>query len=143
MLSLATLISSLLLGSMIFFAGIVAPSAFQSLDDEDALKYTRHLFPKYYLWGIFLSVLATGLAVIARSYTCILLSIILLGFLYGRQILLPKITAAKDQWLASDSAQDKSHYKSLHKRSVIINATQIILLIIIVVTTQVLYKNIS
>ncbi len=138
MLSLATLCSSILLGSMLFFAIVVAPSIFKSLEDDEALKFTRHVFPRYYLWGIGISALSTLLAVSARSYACILLSIVFLGFLYGRQILLPKISKAKDQWLASDSVQDKTRYKSLHKRSVIINATQIILLVIIVTAAQVL-----
>ena len=139
MLGLATFFSSILLGSMLFFAGIVAPSIFKSLDDDEALKFTRYVFPKYYLWGIALSALATALALAAGSYTCILLSIIFLGFVYGRQILMPKMTSAKDQWLASDTAQDKSRYKSLHKRSVIINATQMALLLIIVVATQIFH----
>ncbi len=139
MLGLATFFSSILLGSMLFFVSIVAPSIFKSLGDDEALKFTRYVFPKYYLWGIALSTLATVLALAARSYTCILLSIIFLGFVYGRQILIPKMASAKDQWLASDTAQDKARYKSLHKRSVIINATQMVLLLIIVVATQVLH----
>ena len=53
------------------------------------------------------------------------------------------ISDAKDQWLASDSPQDKSRYKSLHKRSVLINATQILILVIIVATTQVLHVQLA
>lgn len=134
MLGLATFFSSILLGCMLFFTTIVAPSIFKSLDDDAALKFTRYVFPKYYLWGIAVSALAAGFALAARTYTCILLSIIFLGFVYGRQILRAKMTHAKDQWLASDSAQDKSRYKSLHKRSIIINASQMALLLIVVVT---------
>jgi hypothetical protein len=139
MLSLTTLFASILLGSMVFFSGIVAPSIFRSMDDEKALIYTRYLFPKYYLWCIAVSALALLFSLIGKSYLAIPLSIILLGFGYGRQILLPKISAAKDQWLSSESPQDKAKYKSLHKRSVIINGFQMIFLLFIVVANQVLY----
>ena len=138
MLGLATLFASLLLGSMLFFAIIVAPTIFKTLDDDEALKFARILFPKYYRWGIGASTLAAIFAIVAGSYTFILQLIILLGFLYGYQILQPKVAAAKDKWLSSDTAHDKARYKSLHKRSVIINASQILMLVIIVVTTQVL-----
>ena len=139
MLSLTTLFASILLGSMVFFSGIVAPSIFRSMDDEKALIYTRYLFPKYYLWCIAVSALALIFSLIGKSYLAIPLGIILLGFGYGRQILLPKISEAKDQWLSSDSPHDKARYKSLHKRSVIINGFQMIFLLFIVVANQVLY----
>lgn len=128
----------MLLGSMLFFESIVAPSILKSLDDNAASKFTHYLFPKYYLWGIVLSVLAIILALAAQSYTCILLAIIFLGFVYGRQTLMPKIATAKDQWLANDTMQDKLRYTSLHKRNMIIKATQIVLLLI-VVTAQILH----
>ncbi len=141
MLSLTTLFTTILLGSMLFFVAIVAPSIFKSLDAEEALKFTKNVFPKYYLWGIVVSALATVSAIIAGSYTAILLFVVLLGFAYSRQILAPKIRTAKDQWLASDSPQDKALYKSLHKQSVIINATQTFILLIIVIVTQVFHLN--
>ena len=128
---------------MLFFAGVIAPSMHRSLAESEALSYSRAVFPKYYLWGIAMSALTTVMAISAGSYTFILLLVVLLGFLYSRQILLPKISTTKDQWLASDSAQDKTRYKLLHKRSVIINATQILILIIIVATTQVLHTQLA
>ena len=138
MLSLTTLVSSLLLGSMVFFAGVAAPSIFRSLDDEQALTYTRYLFPRYYLWCIALSAIATFIALVALSYLTIPLVLVLAGFVYGRQVLMPRVTAAKDQWLSSESPQDKARYKSLHKRSVIINGFQMIILLMIVVANMVL-----
>ncbi len=141
MLSLTTLFSSILLGSMVFFTGVVAPSMFKTLDDESALNYTRYLFPKYYLWCIVVAAMALLFALLGKSYVSLPLAIILMGFIYGRQILLAKITMTKDQWLASDSPQDKARYKSLHKRSVIINGFQLILLLFIVVANQVLYPR--
>ncbi len=137
MSGLAALFSSILLGSMLFFAVIVAPTISRTLEEE-SLKFARNLFPKYYLWGMGVSTLAVISTMVAGSYTAILQVIILLGFVYGHQILQPKAANAKDQWLASDTAQDKAHYKSLHKRAVIIHAAQVLMLVIIVVTTQIL-----
>ena len=60
MLGLTTLLCSILLGSMVFFVGIVLRSIHKVLDGGKALTLTRQLFPQYYLWGLGLSVLATG-----------------------------------------------------------------------------------
>ena len=64
--------------------------------------------------------------------------IVLAGFHYSRHYLIEKLIKAKDRWLTSCSAQDKSVYQSLHKRSVIINAIQMSFLLLIVVEEQVL-----
>lgn len=133
---MTAILSTILLGTMLFFAVIVAPSIHKSLEKEEALTFSRYLFPRYFLCGIVLSVLGIVFSVLDGSYTFILLIVILLGFVYSRQILLPKISKAKDQWATSESPQDKARYKSLHRRSVIINATQITLLAIIVIATQ-------
>lgn len=141
LVSLTILLSSLLLGSMVFFAGIVAPTIFRSLGQQEAMDYTRQLFPRYYMWCIALSGVATVTAGMARSYIAILLVIVLAGFIYGRQSLMRKVSEAKDRWLDSESPQDKARYKSLHKRSVIINGFQMLALLLIVVANQVLYPR--
>ncbi len=141
LISLTILLSSLLLGSMVFFAGIVTPSIFRSLGQQEAMDHTRHLFPRYYLWCIVLSGIATLTASIAQSYIAMLLVIVLAGFIYGRQSLMKKVAEARDRWTDTDSPQDKARYKSLHKRSVIINGFQILVLLLIVFANQVLYPR--
>ena len=137
MLGLTILLCSILLGSMVFLVGIVLPSIHKVLDSGKALSLTRQLFPRYYLWGLGLSLLATVFSIAAVSYHYIFLIVVFVGFLYSRQILLPKISAAKDNLLTSESPQDKAYFKKLHKRNVIISSTQIVLLIVIVVSTQI------
>ena len=136
MLSLTTLFSTILLGSMIFFAAIAAPAIHRSLEPAHAQTVTRALFPRYFLWGAVISALALLFAALAQSTLAIPLLVVLAGFIYSRQILMPKVTKAKDQWMASDSAQEKARYKSLHKRSVIINGAQIFLLLGVVIANQ-------
>ena len=116
---------------MLFFAVIVTPSVFQSLGANESRLYLRHLFPRFYLWGILLSGGSSLLALLSGSATCIMLIIVLIGFIYSRQVLAPKINSAKDAWLASDAVELKSRFNQLHKRSVIINVTQMLLLFIV------------
>ena len=124
---------------MIFFVVIIAPSIFKALDSNNTLKLTRTIFPRFYLWGIALSAAAIISATISASKLFFPHLLIVAGFIYSRQILGPRIVRAKDQLIASKSQQDDFIYKSLHKRSVIINVIQMIVLLLIVVSNQLGY----
>lgn len=137
MLNLTTILCTALFGSMLFFVIVLAPVIAHRIEDEAVLTFIRTLFSRYCLWGGGVSVGAALLALVLGSYTSILLTIIVLGFAYSHQILLPKMTAAKADWLASDSAQNKARYHTLHKRGVIISAVQLLVLLLIIVTNQV------
>ena len=90
MLGLTILLCSILLGSMVFLVGVVLPSIHKVLDSGKALSLARHLFPRYCVWGLGLSLLATLISIAAGSYHYILLIVVFVGFLYSSQILLPK-----------------------------------------------------
>ena len=124
---------------MIFFVVIVAPAIFKALDNDNTLKLTRTIFPRYYLWGIALSAAGIISAMLAGSNLFLPLLLIAAGFIYSRQILGPGIVRAKDRWIENNATKDESLYKSLHKRSVIINVLQMFLLLIIVVSHQLGY----
>ena len=124
---------SLLLGSMLFFGIIVTPVAFDSLESDSASNYMRKLFPRYFLWGILLSGLALAVCVFHSPKSAVLMTLVLMGFIYSKHWLVPKIHTAKDQFNESGSHQHKARIAALHKRSVIINATQVILLVIIII----------
>ena len=66
----------------------------------------------------------------------LLFLLIAAGFIYSRQVLNPGITQAKDRWLETKHGNDEIVYKSLHKRSVLINVIQMVLLLFIVVNYQ-------
>ena len=132
MTSMLPLISALLLGSMVLFAALVAPSVHKLLDAENAGRYLSDLFPRFYLWGIALAGAGTLAALYNRSPTFMLIGIVLCGYLYSRQFLTPKILRARETWLASDSPQDKAQFDKLHKQSVLVNSIQIVLLSILV-----------
>ena len=124
---------SMLLGSMLFFAIIVTPAAFSALQREQAAVYMRRLFPRYFLWGIFLSTTALLLCLFHMPKGAVLLIFVLAGFLYSRQILLPAIHDVKEALSETDSPQLKAQVAHLHKRSVIINSVQMAILLVIII----------
>ena len=127
------LVVALLLGSMIFFAAVIAPSVFKLLEAEQAGIFLRGLFPRFYLWGAVMSLLALLLSLWTSPANILLVAIVLLGFVYSRQFLTKRINAARDRWLASDAANDKISFDRLHKQSVMINIIQMFLLLVIIV----------
>ena len=119
------LMTGVLIGSMIFFAAVVAPTVFRILPAEPAGKFLRALFPRYYLWGIVISILGSIAALWVGWLHFVMLASILILFLYARQILIPKINASRDAQLAGDETA-KIRFERLHRLSVIINGAQII-----------------
>ena len=118
-------LSSFLLGSLIFFSAIVAPNVFKTLPEKNARSFIRSIFPKLYLWGIALS-LINSLSLIFLSQTAFYISIIVfLGFLFSRQILMPKINALSD-------AANQKKFQQYHTLSVLIFITQLVLIFSIV-----------
>lgn len=117
-----------LLGSMLFFAAIVAPTVFRALPGDAAGPFLRRLFPRYYLWGIVLAALCTLLALLAREAVlggaCGLVTLL---FVYARQWLVPRINRARDRQLSGDDAAG-SLFRRLHLQSVLVNLVQILLL---------------
>ena len=64
-------LTSAILGIMIFFSFAVAPITFTVLDENNARKYIRKIFPFYYLVNLFLSICALvtfGLRAVSIGY---------------------------------------------------------------------------
>ena len=118
-----------LLGSMLFFAAIVAPTVFHALPGDAAGPFLRRLFPRYYLWGLVLALLCTLLAQLAAAPVAVSLgcAVISLLFVYTRQWLVPQINRARDRQLAGDEAAT-ALFRRLHLQSVSINLLQLLLL---------------
>jgi len=120
----------ILIGSMLFFAITVAPTVFKSLPEEQAGKFLRAFFPRYYLWGLVMATITAAIALMTNFYVSLLSCLIAILFLYARQRLMPQINSARDDNLEGVSGADKL-FKKLHLRSVIINGIQLLLLIAI------------
>ncbi|MEM7663747.1 MAG: DUF4149 domain-containing protein [Pseudomonadota bacterium] len=111
-----------LLGSMLFFPAVVAPTVFRSLAPADAGKFLRTLFPAYYAFIIIASLVGAA-ALFNQTSLSITLAAILVSTLAVRQILVPKINAWRDLELSGDSGA-AARFKSGHRVSVLINLVQ-------------------
>ena len=120
-----------LLAIMIFYSFGIAINVHRTLDKENAGKLLRKLFPIYFLWGLFISILAEIIFLLnAKQEQAFIMALIAIGYLYSRQILVPKINKSRD--LANEGDEkSKKDFNSLHFQSVTINLIQMLLLIII------------
>ena len=119
--------TSAILGIMIFFSFVVAPVTFTSLDEDNARKFIRRIFPYYYNVNLVLSVIVTLFYVFNKYYKFNFFLILIVGILFAVSsfILMPLINKYRDE------NQDKK-FKYSHFFSVVINFVQIILLTIII-----------
>ena len=116
-------LTSMILGIMLFFSFVIAPVVFTTLDEENARKFIRKIFPFYYNvnLGISLIVLITFLLLSKLGIDFYLILAITLLFATSNYLLMPLINKYRDE------KQDKK-FKYSHFISVVINFIQIIAL---------------
>ena len=123
-----TLITAAILSFMIFFPAVVATSVFKVLDEKQSSKFLRIFFPKYYLFGLVLSLLGLIMSIFEKNnFSLIVFILLILGFVFSRQFLIPIINKAKDD-------NNEKKFNTLHRFSVLINFIQMGLCILILVT---------
>ncbi|MDA8852216.1 DUF4149 domain-containing protein [Hyphomicrobiales bacterium] len=117
-----------LLAIMIFYSFGIAINVHRTLDKENAGKLLRKLFPIYFLWGIVISITAEIIYLLEGLNTqAFIMAIIVIGYLYSRQTLVPKLNKNRD--LANEGDEkSKKIFNSLHFQSVAINLIQMLLL---------------
>ena len=120
-----------LLGIMIFYSFGIAINVHRTLDKENAGKLLRKLFPIYFLWGIVISITAEIIYLLeGLNVQAFIMAIIVIGYLYSRQILVPKLNKNRD--LANEGDEkSKKIFSSLHLQSVSINIIQMLFLALI------------
>ena len=123
------LVSSMLLGAMLFFSFLVAPITFIKLEAKSAGQLIRSIFPHYYLIIIVFSLIAAILLTLAHQTSAVMMFFITISGLFSRQCLIPNINNYRDGEIAGDTSA-KSKFDNLHRLSVGINGAQIILLIV-------------
>ena len=121
-------LTSMILGIMLFFSFVIAPVVFTTLDEVNARKFIRRIFPFYYNvnLGISLTVLIIFLLLSKFGTDFYLILAITLLFATSNYLLMPLINKYRDE------KQDKK-FKYSHFISVVINFIQMILLILILV----------
>ena len=120
-----------LLAIMIFYSFGIAINVHRTLDKENAGKLLRKLFPIYFLWGIVISITAEIIYLLeGLNVQAFIMAIIVIGYLYSRQILVPKLNKNRDLANKGDE-NSKKIFTSVHFQCVAINLIQMILLIFI------------
>ena len=114
----------LLLGGLIFFSALVAPSVFSSLDEKNARVFLRNIFPKLYLFAGIFSLFISLILFFINNFLSFIYFIITIGYFYSRQFLMIKINEASDQ-------KNQKEFKKLHRFSVLIFIVQILLMLLI------------
>ena len=121
------LITAAILSFMIFFPVVVATSVFKVLDENQSSKFLRIFFPKYYLFGLVLSLTGLIIAIFDKNnMSLIVFLLIIIGFLFSRQFLMPLINKAKDN-------NNEKKFNILHRVSVLINFIQISLCVFLLI----------
>ena len=119
-------LTSIILGIMLFFSFVVAPVTFTALDEENARKFIRKIFPYYYTVNLAISILVLICFIILKISSLdfyLILSVAIL-FAVSNFILMPLINRYRDE-------KQDNKFKYSHFISVIINFIQMIFLVII------------
>lgn len=118
---------ALAFGGMSFFSAVLAPLVFTKLPVATAGAFIRQVFPWYYL--------AMGAATLVAMISLILepggyvswqvaaMGLVVIGFVYARQFLMPAINRARDADINGDR-QSGRRFHRLHRLSVVINGLQ-------------------
>ena len=119
---------AMILGIMLFFSFVIAPVVFTTLDEDNARKFIRRIFPFYYNVNLAISfivlLLFLFLSKFGLDFNLILLITIL--FAISNYLLMPLINKYRDE------KQDKK-FKYSHFISVVINFVQMICLVFLLI----------
>ena len=121
-------LTAMVLGIMLFFSFVIAPIVFTTLDEDNARKFIRRIFPFYYNvnLGISLIVLLTFIFLSKLGVDFYLILAISLLFAISNYLLMPLINRYRDE------GQNKK-FKYSHFISVVINFVQMFFLVLLLV----------
>ena len=121
-------LTSMILGIMLFFSFVIAPVIFTTLDEENARKFIRRIFPFYYSvnLGISLIVVIIFLFLSKLGVDFYLILGIAILFAISNYLLMPLINKYRDE------KQDKK-FKYSHFISVFINFIQMFFLLFLLI----------
>ena len=121
-------LTSMILGIMLFFSFVIAPVVFTTLDDENARKFIRRIFPFYYNVNLVISfiVLVTFFFLSKFGIEFILIITITILFALSNYYLMPLINKYRDE-------KQNKKFKYSHFISVVINFIQMIFLVFLLI----------
>ena len=121
-------LTAMILGIMLFFSFVIAPVVFTTLDEDNARKFIRRIFPFYYNVNLAISFIVLLLFLFLNKlgvdfYLILLITIL---FAISNYLLMPLINKYRDE------KQDKK-FKYSHFISVVINFVQMICLVFLLI----------
>ena len=121
-------LTSMILGIMLFFSFVIAPVVFTTLDENNARKFIRRIFPFYYNvnLGISFIVVITFILLSKIGVDFYLILAITILFATSNYLLMPLINKYRDE-------KQGKKFKYSHFLSVLINFVQMICLVFILV----------
>ncbi len=121
-------LTSIILGIMLFFSFVVAPVTFTTLDEVNARKFIRKIFPYYYNVNLVISFLVLVFFITLKIFSLnfyLILAVTLL-FALSSFVLMPLINKYRDE-------SKEKKFKYSHFISVVINFLQMIFLVLILI----------
>ena len=121
-------LTAMILGIMLFFSFVIAPVVFTTLDEGNARKFIRRIFPFYYNVNLAISfvILLIFLFLSKLGVDFYLILLITILFAISNYLLMPLINKYRDE------KQDKK-FKYSHFISVVINFVQMICLVFLLI----------
>ena len=125
---LSVYLTSMILGIMLFFSFVIAPVVFTTLDENNARKFIRRIFPFYYNvnLGVSFIVLITFILSSKIGVDFYLILAITVLFATSNYLLMPLINKYRDE-------KQEKKFKYSHFLSVLINFVQMICLVFVLV----------
>ena len=121
-------LTSMILGIMLFFSFVIAPVVFTTLDENNARKFIRRIFPFYYNvnLGVSFIVLITFILSTKIGVDFYIILAITVLFATSNYLLMPLINKYRDE-------KQEKKFKYSHFLSVLINFVQMICLVFVLV----------
>ncbi len=125
---LSVYLTSMILGIMLFFSFVIAPVVFTTLDENNARKFIRRIFPFYYNvnLGVSFIVLITFILSSKIGVDFYIILAITVLFATSNYLLMPLINKHRDE-------KQEKKFKYSHFLSVLINFVQMICLVFVLV----------
>ena len=121
-------LTAMILGIMLFFSLVIAPVVFTTLDEDNARKFIRRIFPFYYNVNLMISfvILLIFLFLSKLGVDFYLILLITILFATSNYLLMPLINKYRDK-------KQEKKFKYSHFISVVINFVQMICLVFLLI----------
>ena len=80
MLEFGIFLHSLIIGFMIFFMSVVTPSVFSILNEDEAGKLLRVIFPRMFIYGLIITILSCAVFFVISKIDFLIISLVSAAF---------------------------------------------------------------